>query len=281
MEEGRKITPQVQASDMPPTRSPPCADGEREATHVMHVIRQICSRLPARSEVGKFRERGEPGALAKFLSSLGPRHRDARLENFQPPNAEAGEAVRRLKAYADRIAWHVAAGTGIVLYGPSGTGKDHLLVALAKVAIRHGHNVKRITGAELFRMMRDAMSAGEECRRLERLKYGSVLILSDPLPPLGSLTPYQASVLYEIVDYRWQQRLPIWCSLNVANAQEADARIGASIVDRLQQEALVLKCNWPSYRRPAQMVTDDENATQGLGACFHDSTKETPNGSES
>lgn len=232
-----------------PTMSP-VGGGDREPVHVMAVVREVCARLPLPDPSRRWEPTRGPTPLERLWASLGPRHRDATLDNFRPPNREAEKALEALRAYAERLEDNLAHGVGILLYGPSGTGKDHLLAALAKLAAAGGTWAKRITGPELFRLMRDAMADGEESARLDRLKYPPVLILSDPLPPVGVLTPYQAAVLYELVDHRWQNRLPVWCSLNVASSQEADERLGAAIVDRLQDGALVIRCGWPSYRRP-------------------------------
>lgn len=220
----------------------------------MTVIREICDQLPVcdREPEEVEHESHRPTPLDRFLQSLGPRHRDATLENFHPPNEAAMRAISRLRRYEAHIRERVRQGTGLLIYGSSGTGKDHLLVAMAKSAIRAGHIAKRICGPELFRVMRDAMTSGEESRRLEGLKYPSLLIISDPLPPVGALTPYQASVLYEILDHRWQNRKATWCSINVSGSDEADQRLGAAIVDRLQDGAIVIKCDWPSYRKAAK-----------------------------
>jgi hypothetical protein len=51
------------------------------------------------------------------------------------------------------------------------------------------------------------------------------------------------------VDYRYSHRKPIWLTLNVADGAEAELRMGAQTVDRLRDGALVLFCNWPSYRK--------------------------------
>ena len=78
----------------------------------------------------------------------------------------------------------------------------------------------------------------------------TLFILSDPLPPGGRLSDYQATMLYVILDRRYRECKPIWASVNTVGRDEADARIGAPLVDRLRDGALVLACNWPSHRKP-------------------------------
>jgi len=211
-------------------------------------VAELFARLPLRSPEPERRAR--PEAARDFLDGLGPRLRDATFENFRPPGAEAEKVLRALRDYAARLDENVARGRGVVLFGPCGTGKDHLLIALARLAAARGHSIRRTTGPELFRVIRDAMADGAESRFLDRLKYAGILILSDPLPPLGGLTPFQAAVLYDLVNYRWEYRLPTWVTLNVADSREADSRLGPAIVDRLQDGAVVLKCGWASHRRP-------------------------------
>lgn len=50
----------------------------------------------------------------------------------------------------------------------------------------------------------------------------TILYLSDPLPPFGELTPFQASALFSVIDRRYRDRKPVWISLNVADATEAE-----------------------------------------------------------
>jgi len=244
--------PQAQDSGTQRMPAPPTVAGEPQG--IGEIVAAVLARLPPMDVVKNLGPPPELSDYERFVRSLGPRHRSATLENFRTQDAAAQRAIEALRQYADRLAENLAAGRGLLLLGPSGTGKDHLLVALGKEAAKLGKPVHRISGPELFAFMRDAMHGGEEQQRLEVLQHVALLILSDPVPPLGGLTPYQASVLYGIVDFRWQQRKPTWCSLNVASSLEADERLGAAIVDRLQADAVVIRCCWPSWRRPAIVV---------------------------
>jgi DNA replication protein DnaC len=128
-----------------------------------------------------------------------------------------------------------------------------LLLALAhSILADHKHlaSFAWITGPALFAQLRDAMDREEpEERVLRPLLRADVLILADPVPPRGTLTEYQGAMIYTLVDGRYRECRPIWCSINVASGQEADERLGSPIVDRLRHGALVGHCDWPTYRR--------------------------------
>jgi len=189
-----------------------------------------------------------------FMAKLGTRHHGATLDNFIASTPEAKAALATLRQYADDLASRITHGQNILITGPAGTGKDHLLIGLAKIAARRGHTVSLTTGPILYRTMRDAMHAHTETDLIDALIAPDILILSDPLPPIGALTAHQAAILYDIVDTRWQQRRPIWASLNVANQHEANTRLGAPIVDRLHDGALVIRATWPSHRKPQTII---------------------------
>ena len=191
-----------------------------------------------------------------LVDDAGTRYTDASFETFTVTRPEQGAVVKALQAYAENAADNLQAGRGILLFGPSGTGKDHLLMATARAILRRGLlGFGWATGAKIYRELRDAMdSETPEGRLLSQWTRPGVLIISDPMPPRGALTDYQAATLFDIVNVRYSNCRPTWCSLNVQSSAEADERIGASIVDRLKDGALVAFCNWPSHRRP-EVVT--------------------------
>ena len=184
---------------------------------------------------------------------MGVRYQKCTLQNYiidaeTPADAPQRTVVAEVKKYSENIRERVDSGQGLLLYGPSGTGKDHLLVGLSRVAVANEISVKWVNGSTLYRSMREGMGKDEEAL-VNRYIYPAVLYLSDPIPPVGSLTPFQASTLFSIIDGRYRDKKATWATMNVANGSEATQRLGSAIADRLRDGSVSLNCCWPSYRK--------------------------------
>jgi DNA replication protein DnaC len=185
-----------------------------------------------------------------FIRDRGERYSDCRLNNFDQSHDAQKRAVADLTDYCRNVTDRIADGDGVVLFGPKGTGKDHLIVALCRQAILSGQRVVWQNGMDLFGDIRDAMDGGEAERALvHRLVSPDVLYLSDPLPPVGNLSEFQASMLFRILDGRYSRRRPLWVTVNVASGSELDVRMGPQNGDRIRDGATAIHCDWPSYRR--------------------------------
>lgn len=162
--------------------------------------------------------------------------------------------MERLGEYVKRAAANVDEGRGIVLYGPVGTGKDHLLHAVAREVVTRvpGTTVEWINGLDWYGEIRDAMGDSQrtEASLIRPLVNAGLLVLSDPLPAFGVLSQHMGAMLYRLVDARYRALRPTFVSLNVQDDNEADSRLGAPTWDRLIDGAYQLFCNWPSFRRP-------------------------------
>ena len=185
-----------------------------------------------------------------LLSDRGSRYADARIESFTVTDPKQAPVLERLSEYRAAIVERIQDGEGLILFGPKGTGKDHLAMAMARAAIGAGRKVVWKNGMDLFGDFRDAMDKGDSERAMIReLVNPDVLYLSDPLPPIGPLTPYQATMVFRILDGRYNHRRPTWVTVNVTGSKEMDERMGAQNGDRIRDGAMALFCDWPSYRK--------------------------------
>lgn len=184
----------------------------------------------------------------QYLEARGRRYRDCRFSNYKVEHEGQQNAVDRLKRYAASKD-SVTDGQNVVLFGPSGTGKDHLLSATAMALfIRFGIVPIWWNGISLGKELRKRSLGESFADENWNERNCPVLWISDPVPPSGSLTEFVQGELFDIIDERYSHYLPTWVTLNVGSGEEAERRIGVQTVDRLRDGALVLHCNWPSYR---------------------------------
>lgn len=191
-----------------------------------------------------------------IVGRVGARYENCRAKNFEfSPDPEVAkrqrEVIARLEGYADNMTENVKAGRGVVFYGPTGTGKDHLLVALMRKAAHCCIPVEWRNGVTLFADVRDSFdSERTESSVAAELIKPDVLAISDPLPPFGNLTQFQSTFLFSVLDARYRQLKPTWVTSNFKDGAEAADRMGIQIIERLKDQSLALHCNWPSYRKP-------------------------------
>lgn len=190
-----------------------------------------------------------------LIGKRGDRYAKCNLTEYEIyDEARQRSAVNRIRDYCENVLGTDTEGRGLVLYGPAGTGKDHLMVAALRYAVfRHGLDPKWVNGVELYGAMRDAISDDrDESSILAPFIRADILAISDPLPPFGTLTEFQASTLFRIIDARYSRCLPTWATINVKDGKEGAERMGSQITDRLRHGAVAIDCNWPSYRARAR-----------------------------
>lgn len=193
--------------------------------------------------------------MAVLRDRLGARYREATFGNFrlsEDPDSRTRQSVaiasieRYVATLDDR-----SDGGGLMLMGPVGTGKDHLMAAAAIVATEKGFAVRWRDGASLFGEVREYAGPVPGAGVCDALAKAEVLCLSDPVPPTGTLEPRQLSWLFRLIDARYREMRPTWISANAANHTQAAAMFGEQNWDRLRHDATVVSCNWPSYRKGA------------------------------
>jgi DNA replication protein DnaC len=197
---------------------------------------------------------GKVAAVETLRQAIGRRYAGCRLDTFtlsdDPTDKNRQQsALAILQAFVDDLKDRIADGSGLFLFGPAGTGKDHLLSAVMIEAATRGFAVSWVNGQDIFGRMRDMISEdGNESRQLERLTAPAVLAISDPVPPIGDASSFQQSTLLRAIDRRYRDCKPTWVTANVASREEGDSRLGVQLMDRLTDGALTIACGWPSYR---------------------------------
>lgn len=187
--------------------------------------------------------------LETVLKPVGVRYRNCSLDNFQAQDALAIISLNKVRDYAANIVEHVANGDCVTFFGTVGTGKDHLMIGLMRVAAERGIKTVWRNGMDWFGDLRDNIDRERaESLTIRELSEPQILALSDPIPPFGELSQFQASMLFRVIDARYRNCRPTWLTLNVADGNEASARMGAALVDRLRDRGLAVECKWPSYR---------------------------------
>lgn len=185
-----------------------------------------------------------------FIEQRGERYAYCTLENYTVSSQQQEHAVGQVREYIANISERIATGVNLILFGPKGTGKDHLLAAAAREAIRNDFTVLWRNGMDLFGDVRDLFDRQmSEKAFVDKLVRPSVLYISDPLPPVGKLTEFQMTMLFRLLDARYSRNRSVWCSVNVSGPGEAEERLAPQNVDRLRDGALAIYCNWESFRR--------------------------------
>jgi DNA replication protein DnaC len=134
------------------------------------------------------------------------------------------------------------------MIGGYGTGKTHLAAAIAQAALGRGTDVVFIVVPDLLDYVRasfDAPSARSYEQRLEQIRDVALLILDD----LGTenTTAWAREKLYQIVNHRYQRRLPTVFTSNQDTAA-IDGRIWSRLCDQ-ERGARVVHIEAEDYRR--------------------------------
>jgi DNA replication protein DnaC len=167
---------------------------------------------------------------------------------FQPTLAE-----RRLRELADLS--FVRTCTNVIFLGPAGTGKTHLSLALADLALQAGHSVLFTTFGDLATALESASHPGLLRSRLRRYITPSLLVIDEV--GYTRLTPEQARHLFDLVAARYEHGSIILTS-NTSFAQWGallgDEVLAMALLDRLLHHAEVIAINGPSYRMRERQI---------------------------
>jgi DNA replication protein DnaC len=215
-----------------------CALSDREGWPGQRLLEalvehEMSERVSRRIE----RHRGE--------SQLSP---DKRLSSFDFAAVPAVSKAQ-VMALAEGQEW-LDRGANVLLFGPPGVGKSHLVSGLGHALIDAGRRVLFTRCGELVQRLQAARRELRLPQELAKLDRFDLLILDD----LSYVRRDQAetSVLFELIAERYERKsLAITANTPFSQWGEVfvDTAMTLAAVDRLVHHATILEMNAESYRR--------------------------------
>jgi DNA replication protein DnaC len=214
-----------------------CAQSDREGWPGSRLLEALFEHEMNEREVRRIERRAE--------SALVP---DKRLSNFDFA-AVPSVSKAQVMALAAGHEW-LDRGASVLLFGPPGVGKSHLISGLGHALIDAGRRVLFMRCSELVQRLQTARRDLRLASELAKLDRFDLLVLDD----LSYVRRDQAetSVLFELIAERYERKsIAITANTPFSEWGEVfvDAAMTVAAVDRLVHHSTILEMNVESYRR--------------------------------
>jgi len=201
-----------------------------------------------------------------MMNLLGPEYQDCEIGNFvvtpdEDYTNDQRDAIEHVTRYALDMRKHVEAGHGLVFFGNTGTGKDHLQSAMLKIAIGYYHlTAAWVNGTDWYADYGDAIGKREQKKFREFYHEApDILAISDLIPIGRELSDSQVDLLASVYEGRIRNRKSTWITVNDAGTDDTsgptnfERRVGSQLYGRIKHKSLVLRFDWPNYRQPLEL----------------------------
>jgi DNA replication protein DnaC len=137
----------------------------------------------------------------------------------------------------------------VILMGPSGLGKTHILLALGYKACMSGYTAYYMTCMDAIEVLQRSKDLSRFKRKLQWMRKPNVLLLDEV--GYENLTPEQATLFFQLINVRYECG-SIVMTTNKAfgkwNEIMSDDAVATATLDRLLHHAHVVSLKGDSYR---------------------------------
>ena len=206
-------------------------------------VRCICDcrkkELEKYKEVEKAQERDKVKKVCFMMSNMG----NWTFANDDGKNKELSNAMKK---YADQFADFKKSGTGLLLFGNTGTGKTFYAACIANELIDKGYSVLMTNFARLINQLQGKFEGRQEY--IDSLNDYALLIIDD----LGAerSSEYMQETVFNIIDARYRSGLPfiITTNLTLGELMNSDNITRERIYDRILERCYPIEVEGESRR---------------------------------
>ena len=232
-------------------------------THHLHelklgaILRQYPTLVRQARETGQDYEEfllslAETEIKTRSENRLKRRIRDARfplIKTFEQYRYESAPELDRRILEELKTGEYIRERRNVIFAGKTGTGKTHLAISLGIEACRQGIRSRFVTGSELVNELVESRSERALSRSIQRYAHCGLLILDEmgyvPFSKEGS------QLLFQVLADRYERgSMIVTTNLGFADWTQlfGDPTLTAALLDRLTHKAVIINCNWESYR---------------------------------
>lgn len=185
--------------------------------------------------------------MAKTRLKLSGMPEPKRLDDFDLSWLKGGLTKKRFTELSSLA--FIPRKENVILMGPSGVGKTHLLLGLGRKACMNGFSAYYMSCQDMVELLTKARTQNNLKRKLRWLKKPNVLLLDE----IGyeNLSPEQATLFFQLVATRYEQGSIIMTTNKTFGKWGellSDDAVATATLDRLLHHSHVFSLKGDSYR---------------------------------